>query len=167
MKILRLLLPTAVLGLAVVFTFPRASIGFVTLGKTNNADNIGFQVFQSSFTDAASNNNTTPDANFPGATGAAMALWKAACEWNSELRGGNGNGDPAQPGDLGSGNSNYDFMYEGLPTMRGQHLGGDHGRRILGERRLRRDPHRIQQRLVDDLRQLSQQWLELGRRPGQ
>jgi hypothetical protein len=119
MKILRLLLPTAVLGLAVVFTFPRASIGFVTLGKTNNADNIGFQVFQSSFTDAASNNNTTPDANFPGATGAAMALWKAACEWNSELRGGNGNGDPAQPGDLGSGNSNYDFMYEGVANNAG------------------------------------------------
>ena len=53
-----------------------------------------------------------------------MSLWKAACEWNSELRGGNGNGDPVQPGGLGSGNSNYDFQYEGVATNAGGQASG-------------------------------------------
>ena len=42
------------------------------------------------FTMATANNNTTPDSNWPGYTGAEMAIWKGCAEWASELHGGNG-----------------------------------------------------------------------------
>jgi hypothetical protein len=120
MKSIRYILPALVAGGAALLTFPSGSSAFNVIGGINrNANQIGFQVYQTSFTDAASNNNVTADTNFPGATGAAMALWKAACEWNSELRGNNGNGDPLQPGGLGSGGSNYDYMYHGTVTSVG------------------------------------------------
>lgn len=122
MKLSRTIAPLSILGVAILLNLPSQGGAYSLLGTSNNAANNGFQVNQASFTDAASNNNVTPDVNFPGATGAAMALWKAAVEWNSELRGGNGNGDPLQPGGLGSGNSNYDFHYHGTCTSTGGNL---------------------------------------------
>lgn len=83
------------------------------LGNSLGVNNTGFQVHPASFTDSASNNNLTADINFPGATGAALAVWKGAAEWNSELRGGTGAGDPLHPGGLGGVASNFDFMYQG------------------------------------------------------
>jgi hypothetical protein len=41
-----------------------------------------------------------------------MALWKSAIEWSSALH-GNGNGDPTQPGGLGSGGANFDPSFQG------------------------------------------------------
>ncbi|MFN0207749.1 MAG: matrixin family metalloprotease [Planctomycetota bacterium] len=120
MKPLRYLLPAAIVAGAAILTLPRYADAFVVINGINrDANEIGFQVNQASFTDAASNANVTPHTNFPGATGAAMALWKAAAEWNSELRGNDGNGDPLQNGGLGSGGSNFDFMYQGVVTSNG------------------------------------------------
>lgn len=119
MKIIKLALPAVALGAAAFFTIPAGLSAYSTLGVSLSATETGFQVYQASFTDAASNNNNVADANFPGATGAAMACWKAAAEWNSELRGGNGNGDPHQNGGLGSGASNFDWQYEGVATNGG------------------------------------------------
>ena len=64
------------------------------------------------FTDVQANDNTTPDPSFPGYTGAELAIWKAAVEWGSELH-GDGQGDPHQPGDLGSGGANFDPTWQG------------------------------------------------------
>src|SRR5262245_34510347 len=119
LKLSGLLLPTTILAGAILVSLPTLSSGFSTLGTSIDANECGFQVNPSSFTDASSNNNVTPDANFPGATGAAMACWKAAVEWNAEIRGNNGNGDPVQPGSLGSGFSNFDFMYHGTTAGTG------------------------------------------------
>lgn len=119
MKKLNLVIPAAIFAAAAFLTIPRDSKGYVLLNIALDPAEIGFQVYQTSFTDSASNNNNAADANFPGATGAALACWKAAAEWNSELRGGNGNGDSSQPGGLGSGNSNFDWMYQGVATNSG------------------------------------------------
>ncbi|MBI3819159.1 MAG: matrixin family metalloprotease [Planctomycetes bacterium] len=119
MKLSKLTLPAALVGAAAFLTMPRTSNGYVLLGVSLNASSTGFQVDQSSFTDAASNNNVAADANFPGATGAAMSCWKAAAEWASQKRAGNGNGDPSQNGGLGNGGSNFDFMYEGVANSAG------------------------------------------------
>jgi hypothetical protein len=64
------------------------------------------------FTDATANDNLTPDPDFPGALGARMAIWKACVEWGSTLH-GNGDGDPSQPGGLGSGGANFDAAFAG------------------------------------------------------
>ncbi len=68
------------------------------------------------FTDTTANDNTTPDANFPGYTGVELAVWKAITEWGSELHAANGDGDPTQPGDLGSGGANFDAVWQGNAT---------------------------------------------------
>src|SRR5262245_32109278 len=98
MKVLRFALPTVVLGAALVASMPRTSIGFSLLGITINADRSGFQVNPTSWPQASANNNLVGDANFPGATGAALSCWKASAEWAADLRANNGNGDLAQPG---------------------------------------------------------------------
>jgi len=116
MKLSKLILAAAVVGAASYVAAPSDTQAFSTLGFAINADRCGFQVNPTSFTDPNANNNTTADANFPGADGAEMALWKAAAEWAADLRGNNGNGDPHQPGGLGSGGSNFDFMYHGVTT---------------------------------------------------
>jgi hypothetical protein len=70
------------------------------------------------FTAAAANANQAADPSFPGAAGAALAIWKAAVEWGSE-RHGWGGGDPSQPNGLGSGGANYDPSWQGLATSAG------------------------------------------------
>lgn len=116
MKFTKAIVPAALVGLAAVLTVP-SLIAFATIpGINRNANQIGFQIWPTSFVDVNANDNAVADANFPGATGASLAIWKAAVEWNSELRGGNGNGDPLQVGSLGSGNSNFDWMYHGNVT---------------------------------------------------
>lgn len=112
-----------VLG-AFVLSAPQRASSFTLIGTSLDADEIGFQVNALSFLDTSANNNTNTDANFPGATGAALAMWKAAVEWNSELRGNTGTGDPHQPTGLGSGNSNFDFMYHGVTAQPGAGSGG-------------------------------------------
>ncbi len=50
--------------------------------------------------------------SFPGASAVELAIWKAAVEWGSRLH-GDGQGDPHQPGGLGSGGANFDFSWQG------------------------------------------------------
>jgi matrixin len=106
-----------------------ALLGFVLPVAPNQRD---FRVNQGSFVDATANNNVTPQANYPGSTGAAMALWKAAAEWGAYRHGPNPSGDPSQ-GAIGgdSGNSvfvdnplaNFDFTYQGVTTTAGGSTG--------------------------------------------
>jgi hypothetical protein len=118
MKIQRLILPAAVLGAAAMTFVPfEQSEAYSTLGFSLGLGQRDFRIFNN-FTDPGANNNTTPDANFPGYQGATMALWKATVEWQSELH-GDGQGDPSQPGNIGSGGANYDPSFQGTATSPG------------------------------------------------
>ncbi|MDP6954991.1 MAG: matrixin family metalloprotease, partial [Planctomycetota bacterium] len=68
--------------------------------------------------DAEANDNTDADLNFPGASGAVLAIWKACVEWSSELH-GDGGGDPHQPFDIGSGGANFDPSFQGQADIIG------------------------------------------------
>lgn len=114
MKQLGYLLPLAAIGGAAFLALPSSSKAYTTIGGNLGVGQRDYRVFNN-FTDPEANNNTTPDANFPGAQGVAMALWKANLEWGSRLH-GNGNGDPSQPADLGSGGANFDPSWQGLAT---------------------------------------------------
>ena len=70
-----------------------------------------FRVHQS-FTGGA-NDNTTPDPDFPGHTGATLAIWKGVAEWGSQPH-GSGGADPHQPGGIGSGGANFDSVFQGV-----------------------------------------------------
>ena len=85
---------------------------FTTIGGSLGYTQRDFRV-NNNFPDAASNNNTTEVDNFPGYTGCFVAFWKGAIEWSSELHAGDGNGDPAQNGGLGSGGANFDAFFAG------------------------------------------------------
>ena len=111
MKILKLTLPAVALGAAVVLSTPKESHGFSLLGFSLSPNQSEFRVFNN-FQDSTANNNITPNDNFPGALGAVMAIWKGVAEWKSELH-GDGTGDPHQFSGLGSGNSNFDPIFNG------------------------------------------------------
>lgn len=111
MKLNRLAPPVAALAAAALFTATQTSEAFNLLGWSLGPAQRDFRVYNT-FTDAASNNNQTPDPNFPGAQGAVMAIWKASIEWSSVLH-GDGQGDPHQVGGLGSGGANFDPSFQG------------------------------------------------------
>jgi hypothetical protein len=92
-----------------------AARGFTVWYSALKVTSADVRVFNN-FTDAEANDNLTPAPDLPGYTGAALAIWKASVEWGSALH-GTGGGDPTQPGDLGSGGSNFD------PTFQGAALG--------------------------------------------
>lgn len=114
MKSLQLILPAMGLGLGALLLTPSSSEGFALLGFSLPQTQRDFRVFNN-FTDAAANNNTTAHPNFPGYTGAVMAIWKGSVEWGSTLH-GNGNGDSHQSAGLGSGGANFDPSFQGLAT---------------------------------------------------
>ena len=87
------------------------SRAFVLLGHSLDLTQRDFRVFDN-FADAETNDNQTPHPNFPGYQGALMAIWKASAEWGSSLH-GDGEGDPHQPADLGSGGANFDAVFLG------------------------------------------------------
>jgi hypothetical protein len=100
------------LGIAGVILGPSPEIrAFSTLGHALGLDQRDVRVFDN-FADPEANDNTTPHPNWPGYTGAELAVWKAAVEWGSILH-GDGSGDPSQPGDVGSGDSNFDPTWQG------------------------------------------------------
>ncbi|MCH2107515.1 MAG: M10 family metallopeptidase domain-containing protein, partial [Planctomycetes bacterium] len=107
----KLLLPAAALTGAAMLLMPaEPAVAYSTLGSNLPYTQRDFRI-HNNFADAASNNNTTEDPNFPGYTGVYLAFWKGAVEWASELHGGSGSGDPHQSGGLGSGGANFDgFM---------------------------------------------------------
>ncbi|MEM7308394.1 MAG: matrixin family metalloprotease [Planctomycetota bacterium] len=104
-------LAAGTLGGAALLLAPAAG-GFTVLGGALPSSAADVRVFNN-FSDATANDNVTPDGQFPGQTGAVLAIWKASVEWGSTLH-GTGDGDPTQPGDLGSGNSNFDPAFAGL-----------------------------------------------------
>ncbi len=88
-----------------------APAAFVIAGPPLGIDQRDVRVFDN-FADPSANDNTTPHPQFPGFTGAELALWKAVVEWGSEPH-GSGAGDPTQPV-LGSGGANFDPTWQGL-----------------------------------------------------
>jgi hypothetical protein len=113
-NIKHLILPATALGAAATLLLPAKTEAFATLGFALPTTQRDFRVFNN-FTDPEANNNAVADTNFPGYTGAVMALWKGCIEWGSVLH-GNGNGDPHQPAGLGSGGANFDANFQALAT---------------------------------------------------
>ena len=107
---------------------PRIALGLVVLtgaaglSVTNEADSyatLGFNLgtgqrdfrVHNDFSDAASNNNQTPDPNWPSYQGVDMSMWKAGAEWGSRNF-GDGSGDPTQNA-VGDGGANFNFVWNG------------------------------------------------------
>ncbi|MEM7308387.1 MAG: matrixin family metalloprotease [Planctomycetota bacterium] len=112
MKYTGLILPTFALGgAALILALAPDVNGYSLLGGSLGTTQRDFRVFDN-FTDGTANDNQVADAQFPGHQGAVMAIWKASVEWASSPH-GNGNGDPHQPGDLGSGGANFDPAFAG------------------------------------------------------
>lgn len=103
-----------VLGAAAAATFvlPSTPRAWVALGGTLDLGQRDLRV-HANFSGPTANDNQQPDPNFPGALGAALAIWKGAAEWGSEPR-HDGEGDPTQPGGLGSGGANFDVVWQGF-----------------------------------------------------
>ncbi len=119
MKAKRLLslLPAGAALTGTYFLVAPTALGFTIFGPALGLDQRDFRVFNN-FADVSANDNTTPDPNFPGHTGATLAIWKATVEWGSTLH-GDGSGDPTQPFDLGSSGANFDPSFQGLNTSAG------------------------------------------------
>ncbi len=99
-----------------VATKPDDAGAYSLLGHSLSIFERDFRV-NNNFTDGTANNNTTPHPNFPGHTGAVMAIWKGAIEWAS---GGHGDGTGDVSGNfLGSGGANYDAHFQGTTTSTG------------------------------------------------
>ena len=111
MKILHIVLPTVALGATAALLLPASTNAFSTNGGALGTSVRDFRVFDN-FTDPTANDNVTAHVNFPGYTGAEMAIWKACIEWSSRLH-ADGNGDPHQNGGLGSGGANFDAVWAG------------------------------------------------------
>jgi len=92
-----------------------AGDSYTLTGWNLNVDSTHVRVFNN-FADAETNDDTAPQSQFPGFDGAVRAIWKSAVEWGTSTH-GTGDGDPTQPGDLGSGGSNF------TPTFQGDALG--------------------------------------------
>lgn len=101
----------AALGIAAALVLPSRTEAYTTIGGNLGLTQRDFRVFNN-FTDPTADDNVTPDANFPGYVGVGLAMWKANLDWASRLH-GNGNGDPHQPGGLGSGGANFDPSWQG------------------------------------------------------
>jgi len=127
----RHLASVAALAGASLLATPTAVQGFTLLGFTLSLTQRDFRVWNN-FIDFEANNNTVPHANFPGATGATMAIWKGVVEWGSFRHGPAGAGDPTQ-GALGGDplnnavvdNSlgNFDSTWQGTTTNNGGQFG--------------------------------------------
>jgi hypothetical protein len=117
MNATKLILPGAAVALATCLLAPSRTEAFSTLGFSLPLGQRDVRVFNN-FTDAAANNNVTPDPAFPGSLGAALAIWKGCIEWGSRLH-GDGSGDPHQAFGLGSGGANFDCTWQGLTTVVG------------------------------------------------
>ncbi|HZL99661.1 MAG TPA: matrixin family metalloprotease [Planctomycetota bacterium] len=117
-----------VAGLSLIATLARPTqlAGFTLTGESLALDQRDFRVFNN-FTDPQANDNVAPHPNFPGHTGAVMAIWKAHCEWGSLPRGGNGLGDGlASNANLGDGGANFDNTFQGLASSGGGTNGNVH-----------------------------------------
>lgn len=107
-------LPAACAATGALALLLPAGEAFSVTGWTLASDATHVRVFNN-FLDASANDHTTPHDQFPGAVGAPLAIWKASVEWGTTLH-GNGEGDPTQPGDLGSGGSNWSPSWQGAAS---------------------------------------------------
>ena len=117
MRLSTFVLPALAVGLGSALLLPTESVGYGTIGGSLSQSQRDLRVFNN-FADTQANNNTTPDANWPGYDGAEMAIWKAAAEWASVAHGGNGTGDPTQTA-VGGSDANFDPTWQGNATAVG------------------------------------------------
>jgi len=111
---------------------PALTAAFSLTGDSLALDQRDFRVFNN-FLDPQANDNTFPHPNFPGYTGATMAIWKAHAEWGSEPRGGNGLGDGlAGNANIGNGAANFDNTFQGEAENDGGVNGNVHSAASLG-----------------------------------
>jgi hypothetical protein len=111
------LLPAFCLAFAALLLAPaRPGEAFSLLGSNLSVNERHARVFDN-FADASANDNTTPSGQFPGQTGAELALWKGIVEWGS-LPHGDGSGDSTQTV-LGSGGANFDAFWAGAASAIG------------------------------------------------
>jgi hypothetical protein len=132
----RFLLPACGLAAALTLTgslvMPTSTAAFSLIGESLDLGQRDFRVFNN-FADAPANDNTIPHPNFPGQTGAVMAIWKAHSEWGSGARGGNGLGDGAASNpNLGDGDANFDNTFQGVALDTGGNNGNVHSAASLG-----------------------------------
>jgi len=107
-----LVLPTLCLGGAALLLSPaRPAPAFSKIGGSLNDTQRDVRLHDN-FLDVNANANTTPAAQFPGFTGAELAIWKGIVEWGSELH-GDGTGDPLSGNALGNGTANFDAFWAG------------------------------------------------------
>lgn len=97
------------LAAAILVSTPSVGTGFTTLGGSLGLSTSvnGYQRDVRAFVngaDAVANNNTVPEANFPGALGGALALWKSARAWAS---------------DTPTAGKNFDFDWQGTAASPG------------------------------------------------
>jgi len=111
MPTLRPLFVLGAFSLACSALLPPSASAYSLIGGSLGTTQRDVRVFDN-FSDAVTNDNTTPSPSFPGYLGAELAIWKAVVEWQSELHGG-GYGDPTQPGGIGSGGANFDPSWQG------------------------------------------------------
>lgn len=114
-RVLRCVPALAVVAFATVMVAPTDLRAFTTLGFNLGQSVRDVRVFNN-FTDLAANDNVTADPDWPGVVGAPLAIWKACAEWCSEQHNLTGEGDPHQPGDIGSGGANFDIAWQGIAT---------------------------------------------------
>lgn len=120
------------LTLSVSVSLPTTTAAFSLIGGSLDLEQRDFRVFNN-FQDPSANDNTIPHPNFPGHTGAVMAIWKAHSEWGSGPRGGNGLGDgsPSNP-NLGDGGANFDNTFQGVASSPGGNEGNVHSSSGIG-----------------------------------
>lgn len=107
----------ALIGAGALLLSTRAH-GFAFLGGQLDLSQRDVRVFNN-FVNPEANQNGVADPSFPGAVGAPLAIWKGVVEWGSEVH-GDGEGDPTQPGGLGSGGANFDATWQGLANNVGR-----------------------------------------------
>ena len=112
MKFKHFALPAVALASVALLLGPSHAQGFVLLGFALPLDFRSVRVCNN-FGDASANDNLTADPQWPGAKGAVLAIWKGCSEWNSQLHNLTGDGDPSQPGGIGSGGANFDISWQG------------------------------------------------------
>lgn len=102
-----------IIASASFFVMGDSAIGYSTIGGSLNLGQRDFRVHDN-FNGSSANNNTTAHSNWPGYTGAELAIWKGGAEWNSRPH-GDGSGDSTQI-DVGSGDANMTFFWEGMAS---------------------------------------------------
>jgi hypothetical protein len=123
----------ASLSAVAALSWPADSAAFTTTGDHLDLTQRDVRVVNS-FTGPAANDNTVPQAEFPGTLGAPLAIRKAHAEWSSGPWAGTGIGDGSPTNVvLGSGNANFDNTWQGVAAAGGTNdnvhvaLPGSHG----------------------------------------